>query len=151
MAHAHLPTTEAAVAAVREIAEEFGREVVVTHDVGADRTSRRTGVGSFAVTDPDGTLPHEAYLEMGGAPAVTVQLFAEGDAAIVVDGVEFRDVPRDSVPAFLRSVLGGLAFVRSRFFPPGQRLLVPLPGDRTYSEPVPGFSLTPWLARSVRS
>ncbi|CAM5354759.1 hypothetical protein STANM309S_03434 [Streptomyces tanashiensis] len=45
--------------------------------------------------------------------------------------IEFADVPRDAVPAFLRSVHGGLAHVKGRFFPPGWWLIVPLPGDET--------------------
>lgn len=68
-----------------------------------------------------------------------------------VDGVEFHDVPRDSVPAFLRSVYGGLASVKGKFFPPGYWLIVPLPGDETYKELVlRGASLTPWLSGKVR-
>ncbi|MFE7581391.1 hypothetical protein ACFU5Y_07490 [Streptomyces gardneri] len=150
MAHPHLPTTEAAVTAIREIAREFHLEMTVTDDIGADQTSRRTSAGAFAVLDPDGSLPHEAFVELGGSPSLTVQVFPEDDARITVDGIEFDDVPRDAVPAFLRSVLGGLAHVKGRFFPPGWWLVVPLPGDTTYKELVPGSSLTPWMNRSVR-
>ncbi|MEU3691970.1 hypothetical protein [Streptomyces narbonensis] len=150
MAHPHLPTTESAVTAIREIAQEFHLEMTVTDDIGADRTSRRTSSGAFAVLDPDGSLPHEAYVELGGSPSLTVQLFPEDDARITVENIEFADVPRDAVPAFLRSVLGGLAHVKGRFFPPGWWLVVPLPGDTTYKELVPGSSLTPWMNRSVR-
>ncbi|MGK4584253.1 hypothetical protein [Kitasatospora sp. HPMI-4] len=150
MGHPQLPTTEAAVTAIREIARLHHLDVTVTDDIGADRTSRRTSAGAFAVADPDGSLPHEAFVELGGSPAVTVQLFPEGDARITVDGVEFADVPRDSVPGFLRSVYGGLARVKGRFFPPGQWLTVPLSGDETYRELVPSGALTPWLARSIR-
>ncbi|MEU3744874.1 MULTISPECIES: hypothetical protein [Streptomyces] len=150
MAHPHLPTTESAVTAIREIAQEFHLEMTVTDDIGADQTSRRTSSGAFAVLDPDGSLPHEAYVELGGSPSLTVQIFPEDDARITVENIEFADVPRDAVPAFLRSVLGGLAHVKGRFFPPGWWLVVPLPGDTTYKELVPGSSLTPWMNRSVR-
>lgn len=150
MAHPHLPSTEAVVTAIREIAQEFALEMTVTDDIGADQTSRRTSSGAFAVLDPDGSLPHEAYVELGGSPSVTVQVFPEDDAKIVVEGIEFADVPRDAVPAFLRSVHGGLAHVKGRFFPPGWRLIVPLPGDETYTEYVPGVSLTAWMNKNVR-
>ncbi|MGW1184723.1 hypothetical protein ACWD7Y_26930 [Streptomyces drozdowiczii] len=151
MTQPHLPTTEAAVMAVREVARAYDLEVTVTDDIGADRTSRRESAGAFVVTDADGSLPHEAFVELGGAPAVTVQLFPEDDARITVDGVVFDDVPRDSVPAFLRSVYGGMAYVKGRFFPPGQWLVVPLPGDETYKELVPRAMLSPWLSRNFRS
>ncbi|MEU7035392.1 hypothetical protein ABZ958_17135 [Streptomyces sp. NPDC046237] len=150
MAHPHLPTTESAVTAIREIAHEYNLEMIVTDDIGADQTSRRTAAGVFTVLDPDGSLPHEAFVELGGSPAVTVRLFPEDDAKITVDGVDFEDVPRDSVPAFVRSVHGGLAYVKGRFFPPGWRLIVPLPGDETYKELILDDSLTPWLGRQVR-
>ncbi|MFJ6749022.1 hypothetical protein ACIQNI_12640 [Streptomyces sp. NPDC091266] len=150
MGHPHLPTTEAAVTAIREIADAYRLEMTVTDDIGADRTSRRTASGVFTVLDADGSLPHEAYLELGGSPAVSVQLFPEDDAKITVDGVEFADVPRDAVPAFLRSVHGGLAHVKGRLFPPGQWLIVPLPGDETYKELVSHGALSPWMARTFR-
>ncbi|MFD3331232.1 hypothetical protein ACFWV1_01000 [Streptomyces sp. NPDC058700] len=146
----HLPSTEAAVTAIREIAREFGLEMTVTDDIGADRTSRRTSSGAFAVLDADGSLPHEAYVELGGSPSVTVQVFPEDDARVVVDGVTFDDVPRDAVPAFLRSVHGGLAHVKGRFLPPGWWLVVPLPGDETFRELVDGAALTPWMSSRVR-
>ncbi|WP_406861956.1 hypothetical protein ABZO31_16375 [Streptomyces sp. HUAS MG47] len=150
MAHPHLPTTESAVTAIREIARSENRELTVTDDIGADRTSRRTSAGAFAVLDPDGSLPHEAFVELGGSPAVSVQLYPEDDARITVDGVEFADVPRDSVPAFLRSVYEGLAHVKGRFWPAGWWLVVPLPGDETYKELVLAGTLTPWLSSRVR-
>ncbi|MDV9188497.1 hypothetical protein R6L23_09760 [Streptomyces sp. SR27] len=150
MAHPHLPTTEAAVVAIREIAQEFELEMTVTDDIGADQTSRRTSSGAFAVLDADGSLPHEAYVELGGSPSVTVQIFPEDDARIVVEGIAFEDVPRDAVPAFVRSLHSGLAHVKGRFFPPGWWLIVPLPGDETYKELVPGVSLTPWMSRLTR-
>ncbi|MFF5390560.1 MULTISPECIES: hypothetical protein [unclassified Streptomyces] len=150
MTHPHLPSTEAAVTAIREVAREFALEMTVTDDIGADRTSRRTSADAFAVLDPDGSLPHEAFVELGGSPVVTVQIFPEEDARITVEGIEFADVPRDAVPAFLRSVHGGLAHLKGRFFPPGWWLVIPLPGDETYRELVPGASLTPWMNRNVR-
>jgi hypothetical protein len=81
---------------------------------------------------------------------VSVRLFHEGDALIDVEGVECPDVPRDDVPVFLRSVFGGLAYVKGRRFPPAYRLIVPLPGDRTHKEFVPMILLTPWLSSRVR-
>ncbi|THA66127.1 hypothetical protein E6P78_17410 [Streptomyces sp. A0958] len=151
MAHPHLPSTEAAVTAVREVARAYNLEMTVTDDIGTDRTSRRTSAGAFAVVDADGSLPHEAFIELGGAPAVTVQVFPEDDARITVDGVAIDDVPRDSVPAFLRSVYGGLAYVKGRLFTRGYWLVVPLPGDETYKELVPRAILSPWLSRNLRS
>ena len=150
MPHPHLPTTESVVAAIRAIADEQRLEVEVTDDIGADRTSRRTSSGVFAVVDPDGSLPHEAYVELGGSPSVTVRVYPEDDAQVTVDGVQFDDVPRDAVPAFLRSVYGGLTHVKGRFFPPGWWLVVPLPGDETYKELVL-VGLSPWMSARVRS
>ncbi|OSP40418.1 hypothetical protein B7767_26385 [Streptomyces sp. 13-12-16] len=150
MEKARLPTTEAAVRAIREIAAEFGVSVSVTEDIGADQTSRRTSAEPCTVFDPDGSLPHEAFVELTGSPAVSVRLFPEDDARITVEGVEFHDVPRDSVPGFLRSVYGGLATTKGRLFPPGQWLVVPLPGDETYRELILDPNLSPWLARSTR-
>ncbi|MFG3496027.1 hypothetical protein [Streptomyces sp. NPDC047928] len=146
----HLPTTESAVAAIREIAREYNLEMRVTDDIGADRTSRRTSAGAFTVLDPDGSLPHEALVELGGTPELSVRLFPEGDALVDVEGVPCHDIPRDLVPAFLRSVLGGLAYVKGRFFPPGYRLIVPLPGDRVHKEYLPMINLSPWLSGKVR-
>ena len=146
----HLPTTEAAVTALRAIATEYAREMEVTHDIGADRTSRRSAAGVGVTTDPDGSLPHEAYVELGGLPRVSVRLYPEDDALITVEGVECPDIPRDDVPAFLRSVFGGLAYVKARRFPPGYFLMVPLPGDRTHKEYVAMVSLSPWLSGRVR-
>ncbi|RLV04639.1 hypothetical protein CTZ27_10690 [Streptomyces griseocarneus] len=150
MENSHLPTTEAALAAIRGVAAEYGVRLSVSEDIGADRTSRRTGADPFAVLDPDGSLPHEAFAELAGTPAVTVRLFPEGDARITVDGVEFDDVPRDHVPAFLRSVYHGLVRVEGKFFPPGQWLVVSLPGDTVYREHIGLSALTPWLARARR-
>lgn len=146
----HFPTTEAAVAALRAIAAEYAREIEVTHDIGADQTSRRTAAGIGVTTDPDGSMPHEAYAEFGGLPRVSVRLYPEDDALITVEGVECPDVPRDDVPAFLRSVFDGLAYVKGRRFPPGYFLIVPLPGDRTHREYMPMVGLSPWLSARVR-
>ncbi|MET9350858.1 hypothetical protein [Streptomyces termitum] len=146
----HLPSTQAAVEAVRALAREFALEMTVTDDIGADQTSRRTSAGAFVVLDEDGSLPHEAFVELGGSPSVTVRLFPEDDALITVDGVDFHDVPRDAVPGFVRAVHTGLAHVKGRFFPPGQWLIVPVPGGATYKELVPLLTLTPWLSSSVR-
>lgn len=101
-------------------------------------------------TDPDGSLPHEAYVEFGDLPRVSVRLYPEDDALIDVEDVECPDIPRDQVPAFLRSVFGGLAYVRGRRFPPGHFLMVPLPGDRAHKEFIPMIVLTPWLSARVR-
>ncbi|MFE0366142.1 hypothetical protein [Streptomyces tendae] len=146
----HLPTTQSAVTALRAVAEEYAVEIEVTDDIGADQTSRRMAAGVGVTTDADGSLPHEAFVEFGGVPRVSVRLFHEGDALITVENVEFPDVERDDVPAFLRSVFGGLAHVQGRRFPPGYRLIVPLPGDRAHKEHVSLLLLTPWLSSRVR-
>ncbi|MBO4253349.1 hypothetical protein [Streptomyces griseorubiginosus] len=146
----HLPTTQAAVNALRAIAAEYGREIEVSHDIGADQTSRRTAAGIGVTTDPDGSLPHDAYAEFGGLPRVSVRLYPDDDALIEVEGVQCPDVARDDVPAFLRSLFADRAHVKSRRFPPGHFLIVPLPGDRTHREYVPMLSLTPWLSGRVR-
>ncbi|WFB08414.1 hypothetical protein LRS74_16175 [Streptomyces sp. LX-29] len=143
-------STESVLAAIREVAEERGRAMAVTHDIGADRTSRRLAAGVGTVADADGSLPHEAFVELGDSPRVEIQLYSEGDATIDVDGVVFHDLPRADVPDFLRSVYGGAAHVSGRLFPPGWRLVVPLPGDRTYRELVQTPGLTPWLSSRVR-
>nr|WSY53476.1 hypothetical protein OG999_27350 [Streptomyces sp. NBC_00886] len=146
----HFPTTEAAVTALRAIAAEYAREIEVTHDIGADQTSRRTSAGFGVTTDPDGSLPHEAFIDFGGLPRVSVRLYPEDDALITVEGIDCPDIPRDDVPAFLRSVFGGLAHVKTRRFPPGYRLVVPLPGDRSHKEWIPMITLTPWLSSRVQ-
>lgn len=146
----HLPTTEAAVTSLRAIAAEYAREIEVTHDIGADRTSRRSAAGVGVTADPDGSLPHEAYVEFGGLPRVSVRLYPDDDALITVEGVECPDVARDDVPAFVRSVFDDRAFVKVRRFPPGRFLIVPLPEDRTHREYMPMLSLTPWLNGRVR-
>ncbi|MFG3247925.1 hypothetical protein [Streptomyces sp. NPDC048187] len=146
----HLPTTQSAITALRAIAEEYALEIEVTDDIGADRTSRRSAAGVGVTTDADGSLPHEAFVEFGGVPRVSVRLFPEDDALITVENVECPDIPRDEVPAFLRSVFGGRAFVKGRRFPPGYHLIVPLPGDRTHREYVPMIFLSPWLSSRVQ-
>ncbi|KOU62586.1 hypothetical protein ADK57_24500 [Streptomyces sp. MMG1533] len=146
----HLPTTEAAVTALRIIAAEYAREIEVTHDVGADQTSRRSAAGVGVTTDADGSLPHEAFVEFGGLPRVSVRLYPEDDALIEVEGIQCPDVARDDVPAFLRSVFGDLAHVRGRRFPPGYFLIVPLTGDRTHREYMPMINLSPWLSGRAR-
>ncbi|MGW5248447.1 hypothetical protein ACWEQN_32290 [Streptomyces sp. NPDC004129] len=150
MKRPHLASTEAAVMAIREIAQEYSLEMTVTDAIGADQTSRRTSAGAFTVLDPDGSLPHEAFIDLGGSPAISVRIFPEDDAKITVDDVDFEDVPRDAVPAFLRSIYGGLAYVNGRVFPPGLWLIVPLSGDETLKELILRSTLSPWLARSVR-
>ncbi|KUM79853.1 hypothetical protein AQI70_06620 [Streptomyces curacoi] len=145
-----LPTAEAAVTALRAIAAEYAREMEVSHDIGADQTSRRTAAGIGVTTDPDGSLPHEAYVELGGLPRVSVRLYPEDDALITVEGVECPDVRRNDVPAFVRSLFDGLAYVKARRFPPGYFLIVPLPGDRTHREYMPLIHLSPWLSSRVR-
>ncbi|MET7573489.1 hypothetical protein ABZT04_34105 [Streptomyces sp. NPDC005492] len=146
----HLPTTEAAVTALRAIAAEYAREIEVTHDIGADQTSRRSSAGVGVTTDPDGSLPHEALVEFGGVPRVRVLLYPEDDALITVEGIDCPDIARDDVPVFLRSVFGGLAHVKTRRFPPGCHLIVPLPGDRVHKEWISMIGLTPWLSSRVR-
>jgi hypothetical protein len=150
MNHPHLTSTEAALTAIRETAAAYGREVRVTHDIGADQSARRTAAGAFTVTDPDGSLPHEAYVEITGSPHVAMEVYSEGDVKVTVDGVEFHDVPRDSAPAFLTAVYTNRAFVKLSFLPPHQSLIVPLPGDETYKEPIHRPGLTPWLSARAR-
>ncbi|MFJ6727556.1 MULTISPECIES: hypothetical protein [unclassified Streptomyces] len=144
-----LPTTEAAVNALRAIATEYAREIEVSHDIGADQTSRRSAAGIGVTTDPDGSLPHEAYVDLGGLPHVHVRLYPDGDSMITVDGVECPDIDRDDVPAFVRSLYDGHAWVKIRRFPPGYLLMVPLPGDRVHKEFIL-VGLTRWLAARAR-
>jgi hypothetical protein len=145
----HLPTTEAAVTALRSLAASYALEIEVSHDIGADQTSRRTSAGVGVTTDPDGSLPHEAHVELGGRPSVNVRLYPDDDALITVDGVECPDIARDDVPAFLRSLYEGHAWVTSRRFPPGRFLMVPLPGDRVHKEYIL-VALSPWLSGRVQ-
>ncbi|WP_234381456.1 MULTISPECIES: hypothetical protein [unclassified Streptomyces] len=150
----HLHSNEAAIEALREVAREYNREIEISHDIGADQTSRRSAAGVGVTTDPDGSLPHEALVEFGGSPRLMVRLFPEddgdADALITVEDVECHDIQRDQVPAFVRSVFGGLAHVKAKRFPPGYRLVVPLPGDKTFKEYIPMVLLTPWLSSQVR-
>ncbi|WP_241833300.1 hypothetical protein [Streptomyces caatingaensis] len=138
--------TEEVLTAVRDVAARHGRTLTtVEHDIGADRVSRRTGAPLLAVTDPDGSLPHEVYAEIAGPPAVELTVHPEGDTRIVVEGVEFADVPHEHAAAFLDAVYAGRARLRTRLFPPATTLVVPVPGDVTYREPV-GLPVSPWLS-----
>ncbi|MGW7001862.1 hypothetical protein ACWGCW_03260 [Streptomyces sp. NPDC054933] len=150
MSQPQLPSTEAAVVAILETAAAHGREARVTHDIGADHSARRTAAGAFAVADPDGSLPHEAYVEIPGSPEVAIEVYSEGDVKIAIDGVEFHDIPRDSAPAFLTAVYTDRAFVKLTFLPPHQQLIVPLPGDETYKEVITRSGFTPWLSARAR-
>ncbi|WP_372588008.1 hypothetical protein [Streptomyces albidoflavus] len=97
----HLPTTQAAVLAVREVAGAFHRTGEVTEEIGADRVSRAPGVAPSPWTADAEELPHEAYIELSGTPSVQVRLYADGDASVCVEGVDCPDLDRDVVPAFL--------------------------------------------------
>ncbi|MEU3958523.1 hypothetical protein AB0F42_01545 [Streptomyces buecherae] len=146
-----IDSTESAVAAVLAVAERYGRQASVEHSIGADQSGRRLAAGAFSVADPDGSLPHEAFIEIPGRPTVQIHTFSEGDANITLDTVEFTGVPREQAPAFLDAVFGGRAWIRTRLFPASQVLIVPLPGDVTYKEPVLGTgNLTPWLNSIIR-
>ncbi|WP_405748311.1 hypothetical protein [Streptomyces canus] len=141
----HLPTTEAAVTALRALAAAYGLAIEVTHDIGADQTSRRSAAGVGVTTDPDGTLPHEANVELGGRPQVDVRLCPDHDALITIDAFECPDIARDDVPALYE----GHAWVKTRRFPPSHFLMVPLPGDRVHKEFIP-VGLRPWLSGRTR-
>lgn len=91
MVRPHLAGTEAVVVAIREVARAFDLEVRTTDDIGTDQVSRRTSAGAFSVIDPDCSLPHEAFVELSGSPAVTIQVFPDDDAKITVDGIEFPE------------------------------------------------------------
>lgn len=144
-------STESAVDAVLAVAERYGRRATVEHSIGTDQSGRRLASGAFAVTDPDGSLPHEAFIEIDGRPTVQIHAFSEGDAHLTVDTVEFTGVPRTHLPAFLDAVYGGRAWVRARLLPPSLALIVPLPGDITYKELILGpWNLTPWLNSIIR-
>ncbi|MFG3052402.1 hypothetical protein ACGFZP_15790 [Kitasatospora sp. NPDC048239] len=146
MPHPPLPSTQSAVFAVEAMAARHGREVRAVHDIGRDQT--------FAGLVGDGggeldAIPHEALLELGGRPALTVRLFAHEDAVVCVEGIDF-DVPRDSVPAFLHAVWSSLVQVRTRTFPPSTTLVVTVPGEDAYREHIGVHDLTPWLAGLIR-
>lgn len=155
-------STEAVVLAVREVAAAHGHGVRVSHDIGADRVSRRTDAPIGAVTDPDGSLPHEAFLETATEPRLEVTVYPDGDAVIVVEGVEFHDVPADDVPAFVRCVYDGAAHVTGgcpsgvRRLPPlrwlaaTRWLVVPLPHGPVHREPVLPLCGTRWLTARTR-
>ncbi|MEV4437396.1 hypothetical protein AB0K09_00015 [Streptomyces sp. NPDC049577] len=147
------PSTEATVTALREVAARHGREACVEHAIGADQSGRRTSSGAFAVLDDDGSLPHEAVVDIPGSPVVEIQVFSEGDTKITVEGVEFYDVPAGHAPAFLDAVLAGRARVKTTWYPPFARLIVSLPGDVTYKEVISmahAGGMTPWLSRRTR-
>ncbi|MEU3190025.1 hypothetical protein ABZ686_05160 [Streptomyces sp. NPDC006992] len=166
MDHTHPPhrtpelhSTESAVSVLCALAERRGLPVSVEHAIGADESSRRTAAGAFAVTDEDGSLPHEALLEIpatgstadgGGAPLtpkISVQLFEEGDAHITVDGVTFHDLPREATPAFLEAVFDRRAHLKRTWYPPFCRLVVSLDDELSYKEVVPMAygGLSRWL------
>ncbi|GAA1935106.1 hypothetical protein [Kitasatospora viridis] len=141
-----LPTTQAAVAAVTATAERHGRSVTASHDIGADQTFAGLLATGSDDADPS-AVPHEALLEFGGTPAVTVRLFTHDEARVTVEGVGF-DVRREVLPDFLDAVWSGLAHVRVRTFPPAQTLKVAVPGEPTYREHVD--LMTPWLWKVSR-
>ncbi|PHQ50887.1 hypothetical protein BLA24_17630 [Streptomyces cinnamoneus] len=140
------------VTALREVAGRYDRAFRADHAIGADQSARRTSAGAFAVTDEDGSLPHEVLVELPGRPEIEIQVFSEGDAKITVEGVEFHDVPAVHAPAFTEAVLSGLARVKTTWYPPFAQLIVPLPGDATYKEPVPWAhaGMSRWLSSAVR-
>ncbi|MFJ9949692.1 hypothetical protein [Kitasatospora sp. NPDC091207] len=148
MPHPPLPSTQSAVFAVEAMAARHGREVRAGHDIGRDRTFAGLVAGH---TPGDGldAIPHEAFLEIGGRPEVTVRLFVHDEAVVAVDGIAF-DVARDSVPAFLDAVWSGDVHVRQRTFPPSCTLIVTVPGEPGYRETVTHLQLSPWLAGLIR-
>ncbi|MFJ4090871.1 hypothetical protein ACIPYS_04750 [Kitasatospora sp. NPDC089913] len=151
MPHPPLPSTQSAVLAVEAMAARHAREVSTTHDIGRDRTFAGL-VGTDAAgagADELAAIPHEALVEIAGPPEVTVRLFVHDEALVTVEHVPF-DVPRDSVPAFLNSVWTGLVHVRQRVFPPSCTMIVTVPGEPSYREPVTALTLTPWLTRRIR-
>ncbi|MFF7636847.1 hypothetical protein ACFZB9_27395 [Kitasatospora sp. NPDC008050] len=152
MSRAVLPTTQAAVAAATAVAERHGRQVTATHDIGDDRTFAglsRPGACGGPVSGTDWThqdlarVPHEALLEFGGVPEISVRLFDHDEVTVTVEGVAFEDVARDSLPPFLDAVWSGLAHTRIHRFPPGLTLKVAVPGEPTYSEHV--LRTTAWI------
>ncbi|MEK2493268.1 hypothetical protein WN990_27305 [Kitasatospora purpeofusca] len=151
MPHPPLPSTQSAVLAIEATAARHGREVSTSHDIGRDRTfAGLVGAdGAGAGADEFAAIPHEALVEIAGPPEVTVRLFVHDDALVTVDGVAF-DVPRDSVPAFLNSLWTGLVHLRQRVFPPSCTMIVTVPGEPSYREPVTALTLTPWLAGRIR-
>ncbi|WP_329121320.1 hypothetical protein [Streptomyces sp. NBC_01465] len=129
-------SAEAALATVREIAAEFGRTVVTADGAGPDVSA-----------------------ELSGSPAVTLVLYADGQAAVTVETVHF-DLDPGEVGPFLRAVYDGTAYVHAvtkwwQFLLPltaaGYWLVVPMPGERAYKELVPRMILTPWLTARLRT
>ncbi|MFF1907569.1 hypothetical protein [Kitasatospora sp. NPDC058218] len=148
MTHPPLPSTQSAVLAIEAMAARHGREVRAAHDIGRDQTFAGM-VGGHATGDGLDAIPHEALLEIGGRPGITVRLFVHDEVVVAVDNIAF-DVPRDSVPAFLDAVWSGLVHVRQRTFPPSCTLIVTVPGEPDYREAVAYYQLSPWLAGLIR-
>lgn len=144
----HLPTTQSAVLALEELAARHGREVRAQHDIGRDQTFAGL-VGADAAGDGLDAIPHEALLEFGGRPALSVRLFTHDEARVSVEGIAF-DVDRDEVPAFVDAVWKDLVHVRARTFPPSTTLVVTVPGASSYREALGTHDLTPWLAGRMR-
>lgn len=146
MPHPPLPSTQSAVFAIEAMAARHGREVRAAHAIGRDRT-----FAGLTAPEDDGltAIPHEALLEIGGHPEVTVRLFVHDEAVVTVETVAF-DVPRDSVPAFLDALWSGRVHLRQRTFPPSLTLVVTVPGEPAYRESVGAFELTPWLSGLIR-
>ncbi|MEV0534498.1 hypothetical protein [Kitasatospora sp. NPDC050463] len=148
MPHPPLPSTQSAVFAIEAMAARHGREVRAAHDIGRDQTFAGL-VGGHDVGDGLDAIPHEALLEIGGRPEITVRLFVHDEVVVAVDNIAF-DVPRDSVPAFLDAVWSGQVQVRRRTFPPSCTLIVTVPGEPGYREAVAHHQLSPWLAGLIR-
>ncbi|WP_328958360.1 hypothetical protein [Kitasatospora purpeofusca] len=149
MPHPPLPSTQSAVLAIEATAARHGREVSTSHDIGRDRTFAGLVGADGAGADELAAIPHEALVEIAGPPEVTVRLFVHDEALVTVEHVPF-DVPRDSVPAFLNSFWTGLVHLEQRVFPPSCTMIVTVPGEPSYREPVTALTLTPWLARRIR-
>ena len=142
MAPLPLPSTQAVIDAVRATAARHGRATEVTEEIGDDVTS----VGPFHSGAGDiSFFSHEAFVEVSGAPAVSVAIRDDDELVVGVDGVEL-DVPRDRVPDVLEAVWGGRAWVKH---PSAPVLCVAVPGDETYSAVV--LAWTPWLIRVGRA
>ncbi|MEK8171660.1 hypothetical protein NKH77_26340 [Streptomyces sp. M19] len=149
MGREHFASTEAAVTAMLAVLHEHGRDAHVRHDIGTDQSARRTAAGAFTVTDEDGSLPHEALIEVGGSPAVEIEVYSEGTRRSRWRG----DLPRRTAGQRARLPRRRLRWARACPGPPlpaGWWLVVPLPGDETYKEPIAALTLTPWLSGRVQ-
>ncbi|MFJ3973832.1 hypothetical protein [Streptomyces sp. NPDC090021] len=146
-AQAPPPTTQSAIVAIRETAAEFGHAIAVEEEIGNDDSS--AGLSVDRRDDADNFFSHEAFIRIGGRPAIEVCLYDHDEARVGLDGVEF-DVPRDSVPAFPHAVWSGLVHVKTRVFPPSGTLIVTLPGEPSYREPLLSPNVTPWLVGLMR-